>query len=279
MNEKTRKRILPDGWYPGSKNDVLEILEKWDKKKKLEEKLKAKSVIVPHAGWAFSGETAFQAFSAIPRDVETIVIAGGHLGVNDRPLAAKEETYNATIGTVKSDLELLSFLSDETTFYLDSYPDNTVEINLPIIKYLFPECKVLWLRMPANYEIIIKIARNIYDYSENHKKKIAVAGSTDLTHYGYNYGFHPHGTGKEGLEWVKKVNDREFIDYISEYQIERAIEHSRTNMSACSAGAAGLAAEYALLKKCKNGKLLSYHTSYDISPADSFVGYAGIIFA
>ncbi len=279
MNEKTRKRILPDGWYPGSREDVLEILERWDRKKKLEEKQKALSVIVPHAGWVYSGETAFQALSAIPRDIDTIVIAGGHLGINEKPLAAKEETFNATIGTLHSNIELLSYLSGETTFYLDSYPDNTVEINLPIIKYLFPECKILWLRMPANYEVIKCIAGNIYDYSEKNKKTIAIAGSTDLTHYGYNYGFHPHGTGKEGLEWVKTVNDREFIDYITDYQIERAMEHSRTNMSACSAGAAALAAEYALLKKCKKGKLISYHTSYDVTPSDSFVGYAGIIFA
>jgi len=279
MNEKTRKRILPDGWYPGSREDVLEILERWDRKKKLEENQNALSVIVPHAGWVYSGETAFQALSAIPRDIQTIVIAGGHLGINEKPLAAKEETFNATLGTLHSDIELLSYLSGETTFYLDSYPDNTVEINLPIIKYLFPESRILWLRMPANYEVIKFIARNIYEYSEKNKKTIAIAGSTDLTHYGYNYGFHPHGTGKEGLEWVKTVNDREFIDYISDYQIERAIEHSRTNMSACSAGAAGLAAEYALLKKCKKGKLISYHTSYDVAPSDSFVGYAGIIFA
>lgn len=276
MSDNTRKRVLAAGWYPGSDKEVNEILKQWSTHNKAEEK--AKAVIVPHAGWFYSGKTAFRTFSHISEDTDTIIVAGGHLGKDDPPLAAREELFNATIGNIASDQDLLAFLAEDVTFYKDSYPDNTVEINLPIIKYLFPDVKILWLRLPPDYSLIVKIARAITDYSEKKSKKIAVAGSTDLTHYGYNYGFHPHGVGKEGLEWVKNVNDREFINYISDFQVARAIEHSIENMSACSSGAAALASEYALIQKCKKGKLISYHTSYDISPADSFVGYAGIIF-
>ena len=48
--------------------------------------------------------------------------------------------------------------------------------------------------------------------------------------------------------------------------------------SACSAGAAAAAAEYARLQGASKGRLIRYTTSWDVYPADSFVGYAAIVF-
>ena len=44
------------------------------------------------------------------------------------------------------------------------------------------------------------------------KVSILVFGSTDLTHYGPNYGWSPKGYGPEAVKWVKEVNDKKFID-------------------------------------------------------------------
>ena len=44
------------------------------------------------------------------------------------------------------------------------------------------------------------------------KVSMLVFGSTDLTHYGPNYGFAPQGYGPEAVKWVKEVNDKRFID-------------------------------------------------------------------
>ncbi|MCL2705461.1 MAG: AmmeMemoRadiSam system protein B [Spirochaetaceae bacterium] len=276
MNSEIRKRVLPAGWYPARKEEVLKQFSKWDRNEPKSNKIRA--IIVPHAGWYYSGEISFHAFSYLDTKIDTVVVAGGHLGKNDPPLAAKNKYFDATIGNIDNDLELIGYLSEKIDFYEDIYPDNTVEIQLPIVKYFFPECKICWLRIPPDYTVVSQIAEAINNYAKSNNKKIAVVGSTDLTHYGSNYGFQPHGRGEKGLQWVKNVNDKEFIDYISNYKIAEAIEHSIHNLSSCSSGAAALAAQFAVLSNAKEGSLVTYKTSYDISPAESFVGYASIIY-
>jgi MEMO1 family protein len=48
--------------------------------------------------------------------------------------------------------------------------------------------------------------------------------------------------------------------------------------SACSAGAALAAVSFAREMGVREGKLVRYMTSYDVHPAESFVGYAGVLF-
>ena len=62
-------------------------------------------------------------------------------------------------------------------------------------------------------------------------------GSTDLTHYGPNYGFVPRGLGASSVEWVKKENDKGFIEEALRMNAEGLLHHAVENNSACSPGA------------------------------------------
>ncbi|HUL30363.1 MAG TPA: AmmeMemoRadiSam system protein B, partial [Thermodesulfobacteriota bacterium] len=107
---------------------------------------------------------------------------------------------------------------------------------------------------------------------------IVAIGSTDLTHYGPNYGFLKKGVGPAAVEWVKKENDKGFIDRALSMDAEGLLKHAIENDSACSAGAAVAAMTTCKALGSQKGVLLDYYTSYDIMPDDSFVGYAGIIY-
>jgi AmmeMemoRadiSam system protein B len=107
---------------------------------------------------------------------------------------------------------------------------------------------------------------------------ILAIGSTDLTHYGPNYGFVKKGLGPTAVEWVKKDNDKGFIDYALKMDTGGLLKHAEENDSACSAGAAASAIATCKELGAEKGTLVDYYTSYDIMPDDSFVGYAGIVF-
>ena len=107
---------------------------------------------------------------------------------------------------------------------------------------------------------------------------VIVIGSTDLTHYGYNYGFTSHGTGSSAVDWVRKENDRRVIDAMLALEPEKVITEARSNQNACCAGAAATAIETAKHLGADRADELAYTTSYDKSPGDSFVGYVGIVF-
>jgi AmmeMemoRadiSam system protein B len=80
------------------------------------------------------------------------------------------------------------------------------------------------------------------------------------------------------VEWVKKENDRGFIDHALKMDAAGLLNHAEKNNSACSAGAAASAIATCKTLGAEKGTLIDYYTSYDIMPDDSFVGYAGIVF-
>jgi AmmeMemoRadiSam system protein B len=172
------------------------------------------------------------------------------------------------------------------------YRDNTVEVLGPRAPGVFPHARLLALRLPADsssYDTGRTLARAAASLGRN----IAVVASTDLTHYGENYGFSPHGQGERALAWVREVNDRRFIDAVLSGDPAEVFSRAEGELSACSAGAVLGAMGFIdsrILGRLNGGRneplkprLLAYGTSVDADGStavpDSFVGYAAIAWA
>jgi len=273
---KVRPRSLPPGWYPGGRSQTILEIEEFSRSFEKPEK-PAVAGVAPHAGWSFSGSIACHVFQSIPRDTDTVVVVGGHLTAHSGLLAAFEEGYETPLGVLESDLELLEVLGNTLSIHEDRDADNTVEVQLPLLKYFHPEARALHMRASPSEEAL-QLGAELAKAATGLKKKIAVVGSTDLTHYGGNYGFSPHGSGPKAVKWVKEVNDKRIVDALLSLELDRAMEYARREQSACSVGGAVAAACFAAQMGAEKGELLEYKTSYDVYPGPSFVGYAGIIF-
>jgi AmmeMemoRadiSam system protein B len=271
-----RKRYLPTGWYPQDQTSTIAKIQTLtlDASK---QKFNIKAAIVPHAGWEFSGKAAAQVFSSIKNSPKTIVVVGGHLHPASGICAAYEEAYETPLGVVLADLDVLNELKKHIKIKEDTVPDNTVEIQLPFIKYYFPETKALWIRACPSEQALV-LGEVLWNINKSMKKEMLVLGSTDLTHYGLNYGFVPKGLGQKAVHWVKQENDKHIIDTLIGMDLDKAIDYALHEHSACSVGGAVAAARFAESSGISKGQLLSYYTSWDIYPSDSFVGYAGIIY-
>jgi AmmeMemoRadiSam system protein B len=274
---RVRKRHLPLGWYPGSAGQVREAIAGMLPKAGAESP-GCIAGVAPHAGWEFSGALALEVFSRITPSIGTLVIIGGHLGPADGILCAFEDAFETPLGEVQADLELLAGLRSRLRMREDAYADNTVEIQLPFVKYLFPDARVLGMRAAPSEEAV-ELGQALAGLRMEGGKGIAVVGSTDLTHYGDNYGFSPVGRGKKALEWVREVNDRRFIACMTGIDAAGAIKLAREERSACSAGGAIAAMSFAKSLWCTTGTLVKYATSHDVYPSESFVGYAGVTYS
>jgi AmmeMemoRadiSam system protein B len=233
--------------------------------------------VAPHAGWEFSGRLACRVLLCLEPETQTVVVVGGHMHPGDGVLAAFEEGYETPLGTVAADLELLACLRESMRIEEDRWQDNTVEVQLPLVRHLAPRARVLGLRVAPSGESLV-LAETLSACAARLGRKLAVIGSTDLTHYGPNYGFAPRGTGPAALAWVREHNDRRLVESLLALQHERALELAQREHSACSAGAAVAAARFAELRGSRGGRLLEYATSHDRYPGSSFVGYAAISF-
>jgi MEMO1 family protein len=271
-----RRRCLPAGWYPPDEKATRRAIESFQRSITVEPRVLSAGV-VPHAGWEFSGSIALRVLMSQAGPVDTCVVVGGHLPPGGGLYMAEEEAYETPFGSLAADRELARYLADKLSVREDRSPDNTVEIQLPFIKFLFPESRALWLRASPSSEALA-LGRILFAAAGDLGKKLFVIGSTDLTHYGENYGFSPKGRGEPALRWVKEVNDKKVIDHLLGLELPEALATAAADSSACSIGGAVTAAQFAALAGSRRGVLAAYATSHDVYPHESFVGYAGITY-
>lgn len=282
---KVRKSIFSGSWYPGNasacEQEIKGFLREYDTKTMSEKALTGG--IVPHAGWYFSGSIACNVIHCL-KDKETpdvIVLFGMHLHTTSPAYIMIDGAWETPFGAIQIEKEFAGELADKFTFQIETAEnftqDNTIELQLPFIKYFFKDAKIVPIGAPPTKKSI-EIGKSVADISKKLGLQIKVIGSTDLTHYGPNYGFTSHGTAATAVDWVRKENDRRVIDAMLALDPEKVIQEAMTHQNACCSGAAATAIAAARQLGVGQAETIAYATSYDKSPGDSFVGYVGIVF-
>jgi AmmeMemoRadiSam system protein B len=280
---KARKAMFAGSWYPGSASECERQIKEFIKDAKPFSGMKPVGGIVPHAGWYYSGSIACNVIKILSEAgaPDVMLIFGMHLHPGSPRYLMKEGSWETPFGEIEIEEGITARLAEKYSFEIESAqrftPENTIELQLPFIKYFFKDVKIVTMGVPPVEESLsvgidaVKIAKGL-------GLKVMVLGSTDLTHYGVNYGFVAHGTGASAVKWVKNENDKRVIDAMLAMDPGKVIKEALSNDNACCAGAAATAISAAKELGASCAELVTYTTSYDISPADSFVGYAGIVF-
>ncbi len=278
-----RKRNLPRGWYPfdgkDCKAEIESFLEGWSPSQS--QPYEGLGGVVPHAGWYFSGKLAARVFYSLKskRKADVIVLYGGHLSPESLPQVVTDEACETPLGDMEIHTEFVKSLMKRIDSKKESPSsgDNTMEVQLAMVKYFFPDAKLLAIRSPSSLRAK-ELGEAVAEIAKAERISLVAIGSTDLTHYGPNYGFLSKGMGPSAVEWVRNENDKGFINRALKMDIEGLLKHAEENDSACSPGAAASAMVTCKALGAKKGVLLDYYTSYEILPDDSFVGYAGILY-
>lgn len=273
--DKVRKSGFSGSWYPGDREEVLLQLEKWESVLGPADR-EIISGIVPHAGWYFSGKLAYDVIRRLRRDTDVIVVLGGHLAAGSPGLYWTADMLETPCGNLPVHRELLNYIISETGAIPGDGPDNTIEVQLPMIRSVLGEIPVIALRIPPD-RTCLKTAAALKQYCDVRGQSAVVLGSTDLTHYGMNYGFAPEGSEEDPLSWVAR-SDGKILRAMEIIDTDSILELGERTGAACSAGAAACAACFASLLGIEKGEILAYDTSYSKHEAESFVGYGTVIY-
>ena len=274
---RVRPRVLEPGWYPSGADGVRAAVNEWECTLESEPAQTAGAGIAPHAGWYFSGRLAWDTLRRARPDIQTVIVVGGHRPPGSAALVATEEEFETPLGGIPADRELAEALGSHVALEPDVWADNTVEVLLPLVRLRFPDARVLWLRVPNDgtaESLGAAAARSAGDIG----RSVFFLASTDLTHYGPNYGFHPKGGGAEALDWVRNVNDKGLIGAVLDLNSPEVIRRGNEDRAACSPGAVAAAIGYARAAGFSAPRLCGYYTSCDVHPSDSFVGYCSVVF-
>jgi AmmeMemoRadiSam system protein B len=293
-----KKSRFAGTWYPGSGAECVRSMKSFDEEIDLSSLLDEAPErdagrpfyggVVPHAGWYFSGKTAFSVFRGIDllsrswkERPDLFFLFGMHLPPRGPNYLFMDEGFETPVGRLEVNREATELMAGRFQFVemstRDTVSDNTTELQFPFIRHLFPESEIVLLGVSPD-ERALRIGEAAFETALALQKKACFIGSTDLTHYGPNYGFTPRGIGSESVQWVKEENDREIVDVFLRARPDQVIDKALSAHNACCPGAA--AAAIAAVKKggADRGILIDYTTSYDRHPDSSFVGYAGVLY-
>lgn len=280
-----RKAILAGSWYPGQAAECEREIGTFMKDSNIH-RMSGQKVIggtVPHAGWYFSGSIACNVIHHLVDEdpPDSIVLFGMHLHSNAPNYIMKEGFWETPFGDIRIEETLTDALIRAFPFIVetadDFIEDNTIEIQLPFIKYFFKDVSIVPIGVPPRSSSL-EIGIAAVNIANEIGMKIRIIGSTDLTHYGRNYGFSPKGAGRSAVDWARRTNDRTIIDRMTEMDPEAVIETAQAQQNACCSGAAATAIAAVKQLGAKTAKTIAYANSFDKQPGDSFVGYAGIVY-
>jgi hypothetical protein len=281
----TRRAAFAGSWYPARASDCEREIKAFlaEGQGITPPQRKLVGGIVPHAGWYFSGSIACNVIHCLKSqdEADVIVVFGMHLHPDSPCYMMAEGAWETPFGEIAVEETLAAELAKTFAFTLETpdrfTQDNTIELQLPFVKYFFKNAKIVSMGVPPNTQSL-KIGKAVAANAKQLGLTVRVIGSTDLTHYGRNYGFLSQGTGTKAVNWVRTQNDRRVIEAMLALDPERVIREALANQNACCAGAAATAIETAKCLGAEKADQIAYATSYDKSPGDSFVGYVGVVF-
>jgi len=282
---KTRRAMFAGSWYPGSAAACEREIASFIKKTKepsadFKERVGG---IVPHAGWYFSGNIACNVIQCLRQGPlpDVVGIFGMHLHPGSPRYIMTEGAWETPFGELPIAADLAGELTRRFEFEIETADhfsrDNTIELQLPFIRYFFENVAIVPVGVPPAKETLT-VAETLVEIAENLGLKLKVLGSTDLTHYGLNYGFTPKGVNASAVDWVRSENDRRIVDAMRAMDPEAVIHEALESHNACCAGAAAAAIAAAKRLGASEAETIAYATSYDKSPGGSFVGYVGMVF-
>ena len=279
-----KKSAFSGSWYPDDPKECTDAIKSFLAAAPPKTSGLFSGGIVPHAGWFYSGAIACQVIASLQRGtaVDVIVVFGGHLNPQDPAVLLWGGSVETPLGEIETDSDMAAYLAqgvDVEKKTPDRFPDeNTLELQYPFIRYFFPKAKLLACCVPPS-ALADTIGRTIVQAARQMDLSIRVIGSTDMTHYGPNFGFMPAGTGEKAVQWVRDENDRKGVDALLRMDVDQILSQGLGRQSMCCSGAAAAAAAACRAGGASSGQLAAYATSYEKSKGSSFVGYSGVLYA
>ncbi len=184
----TRKLAVAGQFYPDDENEILryinhfnDVLEKNNIQK--QQKIEPKAIIVPHAGYIYSGFTANMGYKEIPKNVKNIIVIGpSHKFAFEGASVALYDSYPTPLGSLDINKAISQRLIDEFSFFTFNeqvHCEHSTETQLPFIKYYLPDVNVV--EIVYGHIDFIDIAKVIESLLKDEGNFIVI--STDLSHF------------------------------------------------------------------------------------------------
>lgn len=192
--DNLREAQFAGQFYPGNKNELTkQLVEFFEEAKTLSinsvENQRLQALIVPHAGYVFSGQIAATAFQQIPENASykrVFVLASSHSYSFNGAAVYCNGNYQTPLGTIKVDTQLSKELVKNSEWFLDHTEahenEHSLEVQLPFLQHKLGNNFLLVPIILGTHEpeICKKIAAELKAWFTEENLWVI---STDFSHY------------------------------------------------------------------------------------------------
>jgi MEMO1 family protein len=240
---------------------------------------KVSAVIVPHAGYQFSGACAAWAYHAIAATKQPdlfILLGPNHAAAKS---ATTAETWKTPLGLVRADQEFIKALAAKGSVKVDDGAmarEHSIEVQLPLLQFSVGDVEKLKIApiMVSHDTDLQQLALDLKETLVELGRTATIIVSSDFTHHGPDY--HYVRFNKEKAENIYKF-DAQMIDLIKAQKGDEFLAFAEKEL-ATVCGTIPIALLLRMLKP-SIVKLEQYYTSGDIAgDYKNSVSYAAIVF-
>ena len=269
-----RLTVVAGAFYPADKrvinNQIKSFLTEIKTKPQINPKADLITIIVPHAGWMYSGETAARAFKAV-KDIDFTDFI--FIGVDHRvglPVTGlwPDGNYLTPIGKTPVSEFLSAELIKKSEKIIACPPlhtkEHSLEVLLPFFQYCFPNKEAVFAICsgPTNNGIVFADA--LAELLPQRPGKALLIVSTDWSHY--------HSAAK-----AEKL-DKNAINSVLNFDKTQLLKDCRNNKAELCGLNGVICAMHLMIKASATARLLEYTDSSKASGDTSkVVGYAAIL--
>lgn len=178
----TRHAAVAGKFYTGNKSELLKQLEIFKKNNLQDYCDNTRAIIVPHAGYVYSGQIASEGFQYLDKQVKNVFIIAPPHYVPVKNIALSDFSKWATpLGEIEVNQEINQELTKNfgCEFEDDAFEDeHSIEVQVPFIQTFLPHVKIVPILAGHNIKKLTEIINYYWQNPEN-----AFVISSDLSHF------------------------------------------------------------------------------------------------
>ncbi len=231
----------------------------------------AKAIVVPHAGYIYSGAVAGAAYAQIEVPETVVVLGPNHTGVGAPVAVMTTGKWDMPMGDVSISEDLASLILKGSDYFKEDIEahiyEHSLEVQIPFLQYRQSNLSIVPICLGGAFPFSIckEIGSAIAGAVREIRRPVLLVASTDMTHY-------------ESQEQAQ-TKDRLAIDRILAMDPEGLLETVRNYaISMCGVIPTTIAMVASLDLGADSAQLVRYATSGDITGDYArVVGYASFI--
>ena len=279
-----RSQLAEMGWYPSDASVLEKQIEDLFQKAQVKPIDNVVGLILPHAGYAYSGRTAAAGLKTTTKAYKRIVVVGAthRLGMEEILSVPRATHYQTPLGLVPLDVELIDKLLEYSIFchvpqaheYSRGGQEHCVQIELPLLQHRYGDFEfipvVAGQCSPETVDKAAAILKSLVD------GETLIVASSDFVHYGPNYGYVPF---KEDIPAQIKKLDMGAYELIAQLDGRGFLEYRR-NTGATICGSVPIAILLSMLSESTESHLIQYTTSGEMTgDFTNSVSYLSVAFS